>query len=97
LATGGGSGDGGVSGSGWHVDGAGWPAGSLSLFGHDGRRVTLPTEPVDHAGFHRDLADHLVSGWPLEERTARRTRALVSVLEAARRSAVAGGAQIAPV
>ncbi|OAA28266.1 putative dehydrogenase [Frankia sp. EI5c] len=72
------------------------PDGQPLLVAHDGRRTTLPTDPADPARFHRELADHLVSGWPLANRRAERTRLLVSVLDAARRSAAAGGAQVAP-
>ncbi|ONH61300.1 oxidoreductase [Frankia sp. CcI49] len=72
------------------------PKGSPVLVGHDGRRVTLPVDAPDPALFHREFADHLVSGWPLAHGSAQRTRALVSLLEAARRSAASGGTQVSP-
>ncbi|OHV35116.1 oxidoreductase [Parafrankia colletiae] len=80
------------------ADARGGPGGRRSprLVTHDGRRTTLPTPPADPARFHRDLADALLAGWPLSRDPLERDRTLVSVLEATRRSAAAGGALTTP-
>jgi len=54
----------------------------------------LPLPPVQPFAFHRNLADHLLSGDPLAV-TPGSSRQVVAVLEAATRSAAAGGAPVA--
>ncbi|CAI7979825.1 scyllo-inositol 2-dehydrogenase (NADP+) [Frankia sp. Hr75.2] len=77
-------------------DGHGGAPRSPRLLAHDGTRTALSTGPHDATRFHRELADCLVAGWPLAEQQPEDARRLVAVLEAARRSAAAGGAQMAP-
>lgn len=72
-------------------------AGPLVLTTHDGRRARIPLPTVAPGGFHRDLADSLVSGWPLTGYGVDVARRGVAVLEAAVRSAAGGGAQIVPL
>ncbi|WP_462188952.1 MULTISPECIES: Gfo/Idh/MocA family protein [unclassified Frankia] len=72
-------------------------AGSLMLITHDGVRSHIPLAPTSGSMFHRDLADCLVSGWPLSGYGVETARPVVAVLEAAVRSAAAGGAQVAPL
>ena len=55
--------------------------------------TSLPLPPVQPYAFHRNLADHLLLGDPLAV-TARSSREVVAVLEAATRSAAAGGAPV---
>jgi len=50
----------------------------------------LPLAPEQRFAFHRNLADHLMLGDPLAV-TAGSVRAVIAVLEAAQRSAAAGG------
>lgn len=70
--------------------------GAITVYRGDGAQIRRPAPgPADPGAFHRALADHLVSGWPLPlaETAARR---VVSVLEAAARSAAVGGTLTTP-
>ena len=53
------------------------------------RKMALPVR--QHYGFHRNLADHLLSGEPITAPLADSVR-VVGILEAAARSAARGGA-----
>ncbi|EIV96542.1 Gfo/Idh/MocA family protein [Frankia sp. QA3] len=80
-------------------DDADGPA-SLLLVTYDGVRTRYPLSGPGQGGagaFYRDLADCLVSGWPLAGYGIEAARPVVSVLEAAVRSAAAGGAQVVPL
>jgi len=55
--------------------------------------IRLPLPPVQRFAFHRNLADHLLLGDPLAVPAAS-ARDVVAVLEAATRSAAAGGAPV---
>ncbi|WP_235825961.1 Gfo/Idh/MocA family oxidoreductase [Candidatus Frankia alpina] len=80
-------------------DAADGPA-SLLLATYDGVRTRLPLPapgPGGAAAFYRDLADCLVSGWPLVGYGIEAARPVVAVLEAAVRSAASGGAQVVPL
>lgn len=70
----------------------------LRLVTHDGMRAVLPPAPWSGPGldFHHEVADRLVSDWPAAESGDHGARRVISVLEAARRSAAAGGSQLAP-
>jgi predicted dehydrogenase len=70
--------------------------GPLTLVTHDGATTRLPRRPVAGYPFHRDLADALLSGWPLASYRVEAARRVVSVAEAATRSAASGGVQIGP-
>ncbi|WP_239404578.1 Gfo/Idh/MocA family protein [Frankia sp. Cj3] len=69
--------------------------GPLNLVTGDGSRTRLAFPPPTPSVFHSELADRLVSGWPMPYlvETARR---VVAVMEAATRSAAAGAAPIPP-
>ncbi|WP_101832025.1 Gfo/Idh/MocA family protein [Frankia canadensis] len=71
---------------------------ALLLLTHDGVDTRYPVPPAAEAagGFYHDLADLLVSGWPLAGHGVESARPVVAVLEAAARSAAAGGEQAAP-
>jgi len=72
-------------------------AGALLLVTHDGISTRYPAPPASEAagGFYHELADLLVSGWPLAGYGVETARPVVAVLEAAARSVVAGGEQVA--
>lgn len=67
------------------------------LLVHDpsGSVTTVALPPAAPQPFHRELADQLVSGWPMTV-TARQSRRTVAVLEAATASAREGGRPVAP-
>jgi predicted dehydrogenase len=71
-------------------------AGPLTLLTHDGAATRLPLAAGAGSPFYRDLADALLSGWPLTSYRVETARKVVAVAEAATRSAAAGGAQIGP-
>ncbi len=81
--------------------GAGAPAsggaGGMMLYRADGvvARVPVSGAAARTVEGHRALADHLVSGWPLPA-LAGEGRRVISVLEAAARSAATNGAPTAP-
>ena len=67
---------------------------ALSLLGPDGARTLLaPVTPPLHP-FHRELADALVSGWPMSV-TPAGSRRTIAVMEAATASAADGGRPVA--
>jgi scyllo-inositol 2-dehydrogenase (NADP+) len=70
--------------------------GPLTLATHDGATTRLPSAATTGHAFHRDLADALLSGWPLRRYQVETARKVVAVAEAATRSAAAGGTQITP-
>lgn len=74
----------------------GLTVGPLVLVTHDGTRSRLPAPPGGTFTFHRELADALVSGWPLHGYRVDTARRVVAVAEAATRSAAAGGVQVGP-
>jgi predicted dehydrogenase len=63
---------------------------ALSLLGADGSCTTLPLPPAPPDPFHRELADALLSGWPMSiaPQGSRRT---IAVMQAATASAADGG------
>jgi predicted dehydrogenase len=67
----------------------------LTLATHDGARTRLPARPPEATGFHRALADCLVSGWPASF-GVERARTVLAVVEAAARSEAAGGGPVVP-
>lgn len=67
----------------------------VTLATQDGARNRLPLPITDPTWFYRDLADTLVSGWPQSFRLTD-ARSVIAVLEAAVRSAGAGGSPVAP-
>ena len=71
-------------------------AGPLTVVAHDGSNTRLPLAVGAPYRFHRDLADALLSGWPLASYRVEAARRLVAVAEAATRSAGGGGVQIGP-
>ncbi|MBL7501147.1 Gfo/Idh/MocA family oxidoreductase [Frankia sp. CNm7] len=71
-------------------------AGPLTVVRHDGTRTRLPLPTGGGHQFYRDLADALLSGWPLNAYRVEAARRVVAVAEAATRSASAGGVQIGP-
>jgi len=71
-------------------------AGPLTLVTHDGTDTRLPLPAGTGSAFHRELADALLSGWPLNPYRVETARKVVAVAEAATRSAAAGGVQIGP-
>jgi predicted dehydrogenase len=77
------------------TDRGGDPA-PLTLVTHEGLRSRLPLPAPGPSDFHRELADCLMSGWPLTGYQADAARRVVAVAEAATRSATAGGGQISP-
>jgi predicted dehydrogenase len=72
------------------------PAGPLTLVTQDGAYTRLPPPAAVGHPFHRELADALLSGWPLATYRVEAARKVVAVAEAATRSAAAGGVQIGP-
>ncbi|KJE20947.1 putative dehydrogenase [Frankia torreyi] len=77
-------------------------AASLLLATYDGVRTRYPLPAPGSARvgtevFYRDLADSLVSGWPLAGYEVEAARPVVAVLEAAVRSVATGGAQVVPL
>jgi len=81
------------------TDGApadGMSAGPLTVVAADGTRTRLPLLTGVAHPFHRDLADALLSGWPLAGYRVEAARRVVAVAEAATRSAGGGGVQIGP-
>ncbi|CAO5241067.1 putative dehydrogenase [Frankia sp. AgKG'84/4] len=71
--------------------------GAVLLVTHDGVSTRYPVAAGPESSavpFYRELADLLVSGWPLRGRGVEAARPVVAVLEAAVRSAAAGGEQI---
>ncbi|MGF7238499.1 MAG: Gfo/Idh/MocA family protein [Frankia sp.] len=83
-------------GGGGGAGGADGPAGMM-LYRADGvvARLPVPVSSGRSGDGHRALADHLVSGWPLPA-SATEARAVISVLEAAARSAATNGASTVP-
>ncbi|ONH28420.1 Gfo/Idh/MocA family protein [Pseudofrankia asymbiotica] len=71
-------------------------AGPLTVISHDGTRTRLPLTVGAPHPFYRDLADALLSGWPLAAYRVETARKVVAVAEAATRSAGGGGVQIGP-
>ncbi|KLL10544.1 Gfo/Idh/MocA family protein [Protofrankia coriariae] len=73
------------------------PAVHLNLVAADGSRTRLPLPPAPVTSvFHNQLADLLVSGWPMQY-TAEVARRVVAVMEAASQSVAADGGPVAPV
>jgi predicted dehydrogenase len=71
------------------------PIGPLTVVARDGATTRL-ARPATGYPFHRDLADALLSGWPLLPYRVEAARRAVAVAEAATRSAAAGGVQVGP-
>ncbi len=72
-------------------------AGQLNLVAGDGSRTRLPLPPPPVTSlFHNQLADLLVSGWPMQH-TVEVARRVVAVMEAATQSVATGGAPVTPV
>ena len=63
---------------------------ALSLLGADGSRTLLPSAAAPSQPFHRELADALLSGWPMTV-TPAGSRRNIAVMQAATRSAAEGG------
>jgi predicted dehydrogenase len=63
---------------------------ALTLLGPDGARTELPLVAAPPQPFHRELADALLSGWPMTV-NPQGSRRNIAVMEAATRSAAAGG------
>jgi scyllo-inositol 2-dehydrogenase (NADP+) len=63
---------------------------ALTLLGRDGARTALPDAPAPAQPFHRELADALLSGWPMTV-TPEGSRRGIAVMQAATRSAADGG------
>jgi len=70
-------------------------AAGLRLFGADGSVAEVPVPPAPSYPFHRELADQLLSGVPMSI-TPAGSRRVVSVMEAATRSAREGGRPVVP-
>ena len=70
---------------------------ALSLLGRDGSRTELPHLTPRAQPFHRELADALLSGWPMTV-TPEGSRRNIAVMQAATRSAADGGrpVEVAP-
>jgi scyllo-inositol 2-dehydrogenase (NADP+) len=66
----------------------------LTLHAADGARTVLSTPPAPEAPFHRELADRLLSGWPMSI-TPEGSRRTVAVMQAATLSAADGGRPVA--
>ncbi len=67
----------------------------LNLVTGDGNRTRLAFPPPATSGFHSELADRLVSGWPMPY-PVEAARRVVAVMEAATRSVAAGAAPVTP-
>ncbi len=67
----------------------------LNLVAENGSRTRLAFPRSVPAAFHSDLADCLLSGWPLSY-PVDEARRVVAVMEAATRSVAAGGTPVAP-
>jgi len=67
----------------------------LDLHAADGSVTRLATPAADEFGFHRQLADRLGWGIPMEV-TAQQSRRVLAVMEAARRSAAEGSRFVVP-
>ncbi len=63
---------------------------ALTLLARDGARTELPNAAAPAQPFHRELADALLSGWPMTV-TAEGSRRNVAVMQAATQSAADGG------
>jgi scyllo-inositol 2-dehydrogenase (NADP+) len=63
---------------------------ALTLLGPDGARTALPNAAPPTQPFHRELADALLSGWPMSV-TPEGSRRNIAVMSAAIRSAADGG------
>jgi predicted dehydrogenase len=68
----------------------------LDLHGADGSVTRLATPPAPPYAFHHELADRLRLGLPMTV-TAQQSRRVLSVMEAARRSAEDGGRPVVPL
>ena len=67
---------------------------ALSLLGADGSRTLLPAAVPPVQPFHRELADALLSGWPMTI-TPQGSRRNIAVMQAATTSAADGGRPVA--
>ena len=67
----------------------------LSLYAPDGSETTLALAPPPAQPFHRELADHLLSGEPMSL-TPAGSRRNIAVMQAASRSAADGGRPAGP-
>ena len=67
----------------------------LTLHSADGSRTALSAPPSPAAPFHRELADQLLSGWPMSI-TPEGSRRTVAVMQAATLSTADGGRPVAP-
>ena len=63
---------------------------ALTLLGRDGARTELPLAAPPAQPFHRELADALLSGWPMTV-TPQGSRRNIAVMQAATQSAADGG------
>ncbi|CAA9314354.1 MAG: GH109 [uncultured Frankineae bacterium] len=63
---------------------------ALSLHGADGSVTRLPSAAAPAQPFHRELADTLLSGWPMSV-TPQGSRRNIAVMQAATQSAAEGG------
>lgn len=68
---------------------------ALSLLAPDGSRTALVVGPPPAQPFHRELADHLLSGAPMSV-TPAGSRRNIAVMQAATASAAEGGRPVAP-
>jgi predicted dehydrogenase len=69
---------------------------ALALLTPDGARTALPLAPPPAQPFHRELADALLSGWPMSV-TPEGSRRNIAVMQAATQSAAAGGRPVEPL
>ncbi|MDP1876423.1 MAG: Gfo/Idh/MocA family oxidoreductase [Actinomycetota bacterium] len=67
----------------------------LFQYGPDGSRVEVPLDKVPAHEFHRELADHLATGAPMQV-SARQSRDVVAVMQAAEESAGDLGRPVTP-
>ena len=67
---------------------------ALSLLGADGSRTALPLAVPPVSPFHRELADQLLSGWPMSV-TPEGSRRGIAVMQAATASTADGGRPVA--
>ena len=67
---------------------------ALSLLGADGSRTALPLAVPPVSPFHRELADQLLSGWPMSV-TPQGSRRGIAVMQAATASTADGGRPVA--
>ena len=67
----------------------------VRLFGIDGARSDVSLDSVDAYEFHRELSAHLATGAPMQV-SARQSRDVVAVMEAAEESALDQGRPVVP-